>query len=59
MKTYPNEAAVTTDASNAQITRGPNTISLSDIRPRELLFVLVIRNKPDLNVKAFSVTAPK
>ena len=59
IKTYPNEAAVTIDASNAQITRGPNTISLSDIRPRELLFVLVDPGtNRALNVKAFGVTAP-
>jgi hypothetical protein len=59
MKTYPNETAVTADASSAQITRGTSPITLSDIRPRELLFVLVepTTNRA-LNIRAYGVTAP-
>jgi hypothetical protein len=59
MKTYPNETAVTADASGAQITRGTSQISLGDIRSRELLFVLVEPStNRALNIKAYGVIAP-
>ena len=59
MKTYPNETAVTADASSAQITRGTSPIRLNDIRPRELLFVLVDPGtNRALSIKAYGLTAP-